>query len=146
MMYLLILHGLGLYGIGGIEGGAAAGGDDVMRAAVESMLVVVVMAVHHGGDLILFEDVAPESTAPGRFCHTARLDAVPGGMEEDKDEVVVLLKVLASDISRGDNNFGMWAIDTINGKPFKNFKEFYGMMEKSALTGPLLTVKTPCCL
>jgi S1-C subfamily serine protease len=49
--------------------------------------------------------------------------------EEDKDEVVVLLKVLASDISRGDNNFGMWAIDTINGKPFKNFKEFYGMME-----------------
>ncbi len=49
--------------------------------------------------------------------------------EEDKDEVVILLKVLASDISRGDNNFGMWAIDTINGKPFKNFKEFYAMME-----------------
>jgi len=49
--------------------------------------------------------------------------------EEDKDEVVVLLKVLASDISRGDNNFGMWAIDTINGKPFKNFQEFYEMME-----------------
>ena len=48
--------------------------------------------------------------------------------EKDKDEVVVLLKVLASDISRGDNNFGMWAIDTINGKPFKNFKEFYDMM------------------
>ena len=49
--------------------------------------------------------------------------------EEDKDEVVVLLKVLASDISRGDNNFGMWAIDTVNGKPFKNFKEFYEIME-----------------
>jgi len=49
--------------------------------------------------------------------------------EEDKDEVVILLKVLASDISRGDNNFGMWAIDTINGKPFKNFKEFYEIME-----------------
>lgn len=49
--------------------------------------------------------------------------------EAEKDEVVVLLKVLASDISRGDNNFGMWAIDTINGKPFKNFKEFYETMQ-----------------
>jgi len=51
--------------------------------------------------------------------------------EDDKDEVVVLLKVLASDISRGDNNFGMWAIDTINGRTFKNFSEFYGMMRDS---------------
>ena len=50
-------------------------------------------------------------------------------IEKDKDEVVVLLKVLASDISRGDNNFGMWPVDTVNGKPFKNFKEFYTMME-----------------
>ena len=49
--------------------------------------------------------------------------------EDEKDEVVVLLKVLASDISRGDNNFGMWAIDTVNGQTFKNFKEFYGLME-----------------
>jgi hypothetical protein len=49
--------------------------------------------------------------------------------EDEQDEVVVLLKVLASDISRGDNNFGMWAIDTVNGQTFKNFKEFYGLME-----------------
>jgi S1-C subfamily serine protease len=49
--------------------------------------------------------------------------------EKEKDEVVVLLKVLASDISRGDNNFGMWPIDKVNGKPFKNFKEFFAMME-----------------
>lgn len=45
--------------------------------------------------------------------------------EEDKSEVVVLLKVLASDMSRGDNNFGMWPIDKVNGETFKNFKEFY---------------------
>jgi S1-C subfamily serine protease len=45
--------------------------------------------------------------------------------EEDKSEVVVLLKVLASDMSRGDNDFGMWPIDKVNGKAFKNFKEFY---------------------
>ncbi len=49
--------------------------------------------------------------------------------EEDKSEVVVLLKVLASDISRGDNDFGMWPIDKINGEAFKDFKEFYQKME-----------------
>jgi S1-C subfamily serine protease len=49
--------------------------------------------------------------------------------EKEKDEVVVLLKVLASDISRGDNSFGMWPIDKVNGKPFKDFKEFFQRME-----------------
>ena len=49
--------------------------------------------------------------------------------EDEKSEVVVLLKVLASDISRGDNNFGMWAIDKVNGEEFKNFKEFYEKMD-----------------
>jgi hypothetical protein len=48
---------------------------------------------------------------------------------DDKNEVVVLLQVLASDISRGDNNFGMWPIDKVNGETFKNFKEFYQKME-----------------
>ncbi len=50
--------------------------------------------------------------------------------EEDKSEVVVLLKVLASDISRGDNDFAMWPIDKVNGKAFKNFQEFYGLMQE----------------
>ena len=50
-------------------------------------------------------------------------------IEKEKEEVVVLLKVLASDISRGDTTFGMWPIDTVNGKAFKNFKEFYTLME-----------------
>lgn len=51
--------------------------------------------------------------------------------EKEKEEVVVLLKVLASDMSRGDNNFGMWPIDKVNGKPFKNFKAFFALMEQS---------------
>jgi S1-C subfamily serine protease len=51
--------------------------------------------------------------------------------EKEKNEVVVLLKVLASDISRGDNNFGMWVIDKVNGKSFSNFKEFFALMEKT---------------
>jgi S1-C subfamily serine protease len=49
--------------------------------------------------------------------------------EKDKSEVVVLLKVLASDMSRGDNDFAMWPIDKVNGEPFKNFKEFYQKMQ-----------------
>ncbi len=49
--------------------------------------------------------------------------------KENKSEAVILLKVLASDISRGDNNFGMWPIDKVNGETFKNFKEFYQKME-----------------
>lgn len=43
---------------------------------------------------------------------------------DDKEEVVVLLKVLASKISRGDHNFSLWMIDKVNGKKFKNFNEF----------------------
>jgi hypothetical protein len=49
--------------------------------------------------------------------------------EKEKNEVVVLLKVLASDISRGDNDFGMWPVDKVNGKNFRNFKEFFTLME-----------------
>lgn len=51
--------------------------------------------------------------------------------DENRSEVVVLLKVLASDMSRGDNNFGMWPIDTINGESFKDFKEFYKKMKEN---------------
>lgn len=46
-----------------------------------------------------------------------------------KKEAVVLLKVLASDMSRGDNNFGMWSIDKINGQRFKDFKDFHYKMQ-----------------
>jgi len=45
--------------------------------------------------------------------------------EENKSEVVVLLKVLASDMSRGDNDFGMWPVEKVNGQTFKDFKDFY---------------------
>ena len=43
---------------------------------------------------------------------------------DEKEEVVVLLKVLASKISRGDHNFSYWIVDKVNDKEFKNFKEF----------------------
>jgi S1-C subfamily serine protease len=44
--------------------------------------------------------------------------------KKDRDEVVVLLKVLADKSNRGDHSFSLWMVDRVNGKPFKNFKEF----------------------
>jgi len=52
--------------------------------------------------------------------------------EDKKKEVVVLLKVLASDITRGNNDFGMWPIEKINGEKFIDFKDFYTKMQESS--------------
>ncbi len=48
---------------------------------------------------------------------------------KEKKEVVVLLKVLASDLSRGNYNFGFWPIEKINGETFDTFKSFYKKMQ-----------------
>ena len=49
---------------------------------------------------------------------------------KEKQEVVVLLKVLASDLTRGNNDFGMWPIEKINGEKFVDFKDFYTKMQE----------------
>lgn len=51
--------------------------------------------------------------------------------EEEKKEAVVLLKVLASNLTRGNNDFGMWPIEKINGEKFVDFKDFYTKMQNS---------------
>ena len=43
---------------------------------------------------------------------------------KERDEAVVLLKVLASKANRGDHNFSYWMVDKVNYKAFKNFEEF----------------------
>jgi S1-C subfamily serine protease len=48
---------------------------------------------------------------------------------EKKKEVVVLLKVLASDMSRGNNSFAMWPIEKINGETFTDFQTFFQKIE-----------------
>jgi hypothetical protein len=50
---------------------------------------------------------------------------------EDKQQIVVLLKVLASSLSRGDYGIGFWKIDKVNGKTFRDLKEFYSMVTTS---------------
>ncbi len=51
--------------------------------------------------------------------------------KEDKQEIVLLLKVLASSLSRGDYGISFWKIDKVNGKSFKDFKEFYKIIMDS---------------
>jgi hypothetical protein len=47
---------------------------------------------------------------------------------KEKQELVVLLKVLASSHSRGDYAASMWQIEKVNGQTFKNFKDFYALI------------------
>ncbi len=47
----------------------------------------------------------------------------------EKEEVVILLKVLADKTNRGDHNFSLWIVDMINSKKFKNFDEFKSIIE-----------------
>ncbi|HFQ61676.1 MAG TPA: serine protease [Epsilonproteobacteria bacterium] len=51
--------------------------------------------------------------------------------EKKKKEIVVLLKVLASDLTRGNNDFAMWPIEKINGETFVDFKDFYKKMQET---------------
>jgi len=48
---------------------------------------------------------------------------------KEKQESVVLLKVLPSDSTRGNNNFGMWPIEKMNGEKIIDFKDFYQKIE-----------------
>ena len=45
--------------------------------------------------------------------------------KKDRKDVVVLVKVLATDFNRGDHGLALWAIEKVNGEHFKTFEEFY---------------------
>ena len=47
---------------------------------------------------------------------------------DEEDEVVVLLKVLADKTNRGNHNISLWKVDSVNGKSFKDYKEFKKMV------------------
>lgn len=47
---------------------------------------------------------------------------------KEKDEVVVLLKVLADKTNRGNHTLSLWKPDSINGKSFKDYAEFKKMI------------------
>ena len=43
---------------------------------------------------------------------------------EEREEAVILLKVLASPANRGDHNYSLWMVDKVDSQKFKNFAEF----------------------
>ena len=43
---------------------------------------------------------------------------------DEREEIVILLKVLPSEINRGDHSFSLWTVDKINSKKYKDFNEF----------------------
>ena len=51
--------------------------------------------------------------------------------KKEKQDLVVLLKVLASSHTRGDYGLSMWQIEKVNDKKFKNFQEFYHLVMDS---------------
>jgi len=50
---------------------------------------------------------------------------------KNEQELVVLLKVLATEHSRGDYGISLWHIERVNGSKFKDFKEFYKLVMES---------------
>lgn len=43
---------------------------------------------------------------------------------DEREEVVILLKVLPAEINRGDHTFSLWTVDKINSRKYKNFTDF----------------------
>ena len=50
---------------------------------------------------------------------------------QDKKEAVVVAQVLAADTNKGYHDLYDWVIEKINGKKFKDFNEFYNIMDSS---------------
>lgn len=48
---------------------------------------------------------------------------------DEKEEVVILLKVLADKSNRGDHNFSLWIVDMVNSQKFKDFDEFKSIIQ-----------------
>lgn len=50
---------------------------------------------------------------------------------EERQEVIVVLQVLPSEVNRGYHNTMVWVIDKVNGEKFKDFEEFYSLVANS---------------
>ncbi len=51
--------------------------------------------------------------------------------DEEREELVLLKRVLSSSLTKGYNNGSLGVIETLNGKRFKNFREFVQLLESS---------------
>lgn len=68
----------------------------------------------------------------GKKGHLLRLRlATQEWASNSKKEAVLLLKVLAHDINRGDYNYALWMIDKVNDKEYVDFKDFVNIIKTS---------------
>lgn len=51
--------------------------------------------------------------------------------DKEREELVLLKRVLSSSLTKGLNKYSLDVIESVNGKKFKNFKEFVALIEKS---------------
>ncbi len=48
---------------------------------------------------------------------------------DEKEELVIVLKVLADKTNRGDHNIALWIVDSVNSQKFKNFDTFKSIVK-----------------
>ncbi len=58
---------------------------------------------------------------------------------ENRQEIVLALRVLPADLNQGYHDLYGWIVDTVNGQSFKNFDEFYRLVTES--TAPYLVLR-----
>lgn len=58
---------------------------------------------------------------------------------EDKQELVVALRVLAADVNLGYHDWRNWIVDSVNGEPIRDFKHFSSMVRNAE--GPHVILK-----
>ncbi len=51
---------------------------------------------------------------------------------EEKDEIVVMLRVLAADVNQGYHTETHWTIDKVDGEPIRNLREMIEIVERNA--------------
>jgi S1-C subfamily serine protease len=47
---------------------------------------------------------------------------------DERDEVVILLKVLPAEINQGDHTFTLWTVDKVNHKKYRDFNDFLSIV------------------
>ena len=48
---------------------------------------------------------------------------------DERDEVVILLKVLPAEINQGDHTFSLWTVDKVNHKKYRDFNDFLAIVQ-----------------
>jgi len=68
-----------------------------------------------------------QNKAPVSFLHARNRWS-----SEEQQQLVVALNILPADVNLGFHDWKNWIIDTVNGQPIKNFKQFYSTIHNTS--------------